>query len=98
MTSAMGTISISISVTITLSAMSAMTSSTHALSSVTGKANVYPTGAEAIGTAGQLFMWSDVLPNQTPGYVTQPPVAIANTFNPVTPSQTPNWINELEAA
>ena len=86
MTSAIGSISVHIHMTVTLSAMAAMTGSTHALSSVTGTANVYPTGAVGTATAGSVFMWSDILPSQNPN------------FNAITPSQTPNWTNTLEAA
>ena len=77
--SAVGSPNIKINVTVNLSAMSAMTASTHALQNVTGDANVYPDGIEAIGSAGQVFMWSQILPYQNPNYST------------ITPSQTPNW-------
>jgi len=70
--------------------MSAMTASTHALQSVTGDANVYPDGIEAIGSAGQVFIWNQILPFQNPNYSTITPSQNPN-YNTITPSQTPNW-------
>ena len=89
-TGQLGTVDVGVRVTVPVTGLQASANLGNV--TVAADANVALSGVSAAGQIGNVFIWSQIIPSQTPSWGPVGPSQTPNWTN-TTPSQTPNWTN-----